>query len=313
MIKKIVHYEVWIMNKNLIALVLILLLAGCTQVEETPSGRITAGEVGDIVKEALPETKPAEDGRYFARITVNEGEMVNLDLDATDPDGDPLEYSFSQPLNDEGIWQTEQGDAGQYPVNVTVSDGNTEVTQQILIIVESQNQPPRLERPRDIRAKEGETIRVGLEANDPDDDELEWDYSEPFNDEGVWETESGDRGRYQVTVSVSDGQFEDSATFFVTVEPGNQPPNLDVSDEVYVKEGEVVELHPEVEDPDGDEVEIAYRGWMNSSTYKTDYDDEGRHKVVVEATDGIHIESAVVWINVENVNRPPKIQGLIVK
>ena len=316
-------------------LLLLVLIAGCAkqptgqliQAELTPEGidqvEEEAGEEEQTSEEVAPEKEAeleeesaeetvVEAGKVW-RISITEGELLQLNLEATDPDGDPLTYTFSSPLNEKGEWQTEVGDAGEYPVTITVSDGTLETSKNVLIIVKALNRPPVLEPPKDITVTEGQKVIFDLKATDPDEDELTWRYSSPISADGTWQTTYGDRGKYAVTVTVSDGQADDTASFFITVLAGNQPPVLKVEGEMTVNEGETITLEPEVSDPDGDEVIITYSGWMTTSTYKTNYDDEGRHKVVVTASDGELSESQIVWITVNNVNRPPVIHGLIVK
>lgn len=69
-------------------------------------------------------------------ITVNETDFVDIIPDASDPDKDKLTYTFSYPLNKSGQWQTQIGDAGTYPITVTVSDGNIETKMDFILIVE---------------------------------------------------------------------------------------------------------------------------------------------------------------------------------
>lgn len=301
----------------LLLLVLTLLIVGCAQPptgevvyeQETPLG------VEDIVKESLPqpEEKPKEEG-YLAKITVDEGELVKLDLDAADPDGDALTYTFGEPLDEDGEWQTRLGDRGEYPVDVTVSDGRLETTNQILIIVQGINQPPELVPPdEDIEVVEGQTVVLDLTASDPDGDKLKWTFGAPFDENGVWETEIGDRGTTKATVSVSDGQFSDRISITILVAAANKPPILIVPFELTFKEGETVVIEPEVSDPDGDDVMVTYSGWMDSNEKQTDFDDAGTWRVTVSASDGLMEESQVIRIIVENVNRPPEIKGIIVK
>lgn len=68
-------------------------------------------------------------------VMVYEEDFINIVPDANDPDKDELTYTFSEPLNAEGQWQTEVGDAGIYPVSVTVSDGETETIMEFTIFV----------------------------------------------------------------------------------------------------------------------------------------------------------------------------------
>src|SRR3989338_8854050 len=80
--------------------------------------------------------------------TVTEGELVKIKLKATDPDGNPLTYNFSWPLNEKGEWQTKTGDAGQYNVVVTVSDG-TKISEEgfTLIVKEKEEIVEEVEEP----------------------------------------------------------------------------------------------------------------------------------------------------------------------
>jgi hypothetical protein len=71
-------------------------------------------------------------------ITVKESEHIRIIPIAYDPDNDDnvLAFSFSYPLDEEGKWQTDYSSAGTYLVNVTVSDGNLNETQEVKIVVE---------------------------------------------------------------------------------------------------------------------------------------------------------------------------------
>lgn len=301
----------------ILVLVLTMLIAGCmkqptgsaTDVPESPLG------IGDIVKDTLPSVKEVEvKEEYLARITVNEGELVDLDLEASDPDGDKITYTFGEPLDDQGRWQTEVGDRGEYPVELKVSDGTLESESMLLIIVEAVNQAPVIIAPEgDIEVIEGQTIVLDLQAMDPDDDELIWVYGAPFSDEGVWETEFGDRGTYKALASVSDGKLSSSIPLTIIVLPGDRPPVLEVPREITVKEGEIVFIDPVVSDPDDDELTVTYSGWMETNEKQTGYEDAGEWKVVVTVSDGLMEESQTVKIIVENVNRAPEILGIIVK
>jgi len=42
----------------------------------------------------------------IADVVVNEGELVKINPTATDPDNDPLTFSYTPPLNINGEWQT---------------------------------------------------------------------------------------------------------------------------------------------------------------------------------------------------------------
>ncbi len=80
-----------------------------------------------------PLLEEVDDVYVVAGHTVS---VMNL-LSATDTEGDDLEYTFSSPLNDQGVWETEEGDEGIYPVSVSVSDGDDSDTKEFNIIVMS--------------------------------------------------------------------------------------------------------------------------------------------------------------------------------
>ncbi len=316
-------------RKIILFFALLVLITGCAlqQPQEQVQPPILKDGADQIVKEALPDLKgdvvtekPAEvkeavevpKADIFARITVNEGDLVKLDLDATDPDGDGLTYTFSSPLDAGGKWQTQFGDAGQYPVTITASDGKLETTKQILIVVKVVNLAPELSGAKDYVVKEGELVTIQLEAIDPNNDKLTWIVSPPFDDSGKWQTEIGDRGEYRASVKVTDGELSDEASFKVTVIAINRPPILELNTNIKVKEGEIVDLAPKVSDPDGDDITLTYTGWITQDTYQTSFGDAGKHKVTITASDGMHQESVVIWVTVEDVNRPPEIHGLII-
>jgi len=52
------------------------------------------------------------------------GELVDINITATDLEGDALDFSFSSPLDQSGHWQTSTQDAGNYIVTANVYDNN---------------------------------------------------------------------------------------------------------------------------------------------------------------------------------------------
>ncbi|MGM5488762.1 MAG: hypothetical protein ACQESG_07465 [Nanobdellota archaeon] len=251
------------------------------------------------------ETEDSVDEELEADVTkvVTEGERVALNLSATDPEGDVLTYTFSEPLDDEGAWQTEEGDAGEYVATVSVSDGENTVTKTVLIVVEAGNRPPVIERLSDLAVEEGEVVRPDFDVSDPDGDEVTVTFTEPLEG-GEWNTSVGDAGKYEIDLTASDGSLQTTESFVVLVTQANIPPTVAVDNQT-VDEGEVVEIEPVVSDEDGDELTVSYSGWMNSSTYQTGYDDAGVHLVTVSVSDGTETVEKQVTVTVKDVNRPP--------
>jgi hypothetical protein len=160
-------------------------------------------------------------------LTVTEGQLVKLNVKATDADGDPLTYTFEAPLNSEGKWQTRSGDSGVYYPMITVSDGKTDVDKQIKIVVEPKNNKPVLQFIPDVEVNEGETVSISARATDADGDRLTYEYS-GWMTSATKETDYNDAGEHTVVVSVTDGISTVSQEVTVTVNDVNRPPEVEI-------------------------------------------------------------------------------------
>ena len=122
-------------------------------------------------------------GLAFAQkaFVYNETDLVKLKPEASDPDMEKLEYSFTLPLNENGEWQTTYGDAGEYAVKVTVSDGNLESSQDINLIVNRKEEPPVIEsfvpEENEFQADEGQDIEFEISAKDLNNDALSYSWN----------------------------------------------------------------------------------------------------------------------------------------
>ena len=77
-------------------------------------------------------------------ITVNEGEIVTLKPEVSDPDGDQVKVTYSGWM-DSADYTTNYDDAGVYTVTVTASDSKAEVTQNVKVIINDVNRAPVIE------------------------------------------------------------------------------------------------------------------------------------------------------------------------
>ena len=75
-------------------------------------------------------------------ITVSETETVKIEPKSSDPDNDQLTFKISEPVGDDGIWETTYDNAGNYNIVVSVSDGTDTVSQDVRLTVENVNRPP---------------------------------------------------------------------------------------------------------------------------------------------------------------------------
>jgi hypothetical protein len=360
--------------------------------EEISEEVIEEPVIEEVIEEPIiEEVKEAIDGNIPVKTYV-EGDLVTLSVQVSDADDDQLIISYSYPLDAEGKWETKEGDAGQYKVEISVSDGKESSSQEVLLMIEPRNKPPVIQIDDELTFKEGTKVILNPTITDPDKDEVTVKYSgwitesqyqlgyeetgtylvtiiaddgvnsvakdvkihvenvnrEPVitfqsvvkvketdsvslspivtdadkdditlsfdgivDETGKWETEIGDEGSYEVTITADDGNDKTSKTVEIIVEALNRPPVIQRLPDIDVKEGETVFIRPTIIDPDGDEFTVSYSGWMTSNKYTTSFDDEGTYNVIVTATDSKGSETTQdVKVNVENVNRAPEIVGI---
>jgi len=320
-------------------------------------------------------------------IQATEGDLIQLKPEAVDPDGDKISYYFSKPLDDKGKWQTKEGDAGKYPITVIASDGKSNTSQDIIIIINKANKAPVIECPKEVIVKEGELIKLdcniydpegesviveysgfmkgatyqttyddageytvqikagdkekeiessvkikiidanrppvisgvpdevtGVETDvitlnpqvsDPDGDKVTLTFSEPFDNKGVWKTKIGDAGTYKVSIVASDGKSTNKKEINVVITQKNTPPVLKTINDIVVSEGDTITLPIDATDREGDKLEVTVKGWMNSPTYTTTYDDAGEYSVTVVVSDGRFTTDQTFKVTVLDKNRPP--------
>ncbi len=77
---------------------------------------------------------------------VKEGQVVKIEPVVVDPDvGQKLKVTISDPVGDDGIWETGYTDHGTYQITVTAYDGKDTVSQKINLVVEPVNVAPIIE------------------------------------------------------------------------------------------------------------------------------------------------------------------------
>jgi len=262
--------------------------------------------------ETIEEEPTRFDKRPQIRITVEENDSIILKPEAEDADLDPIIYTFTNPLNEEGAWKTNFGDAGKYIVTVTASDGELTTSKEVLIEVLRKNVPPVIEGiPDSIAIDEGDTIKMTPNVTDPNGDDFTLEISDPVGDDGIWETGYTDHDVYIVTLTASDGELESVHEMELIVNRKNIAPIIEPIADIVIKEGEKVEIEPIVTDLNEDDVEVHISDPVgDDGEWETVYTDHGEYSVTVSASDG-ELESVVI-INlvVEDVNMAPVILNI---
>ena len=192
-------------------------------------------------------------------ITAKEDQLYSYQIKASDPDGDNLNYSLiikpeGMSINTEknGLitWMPTNNQVGIHQVIVEISDGKYKVQQIFEIEVINVNNPPQILSyfpvNLNIEINEGDSVKFEIQGTDVDLNttlDYRWFLEGGLisNSSGLgsaskstWKyfSEYGDCGIKTVKVLVSDGEFEDSVQWKITIKditPPNQPTINEVS------------------------------------------------------------------------------------
>jgi|GEM_PF-3288804 len=299
---------------------------GIEEVEEAVAEEVAEEEtnVSEEKEEETVSTKVEEvnEEDFDVIIKVKEGDLVNLQPKVIDPDNDDITFTYSEPLDANGRWQTDYGDAGKYVITITVSDGVTTTEKQVLLVVEKVNVPPVIEGVEDkIVIDEGDVLELKPHVYDPNKDEVTVSISQPVGDDGIWETDYQSAGEYTVVITASDGELEATKEIQVIVNKKNVAPIIEELEDVEVDEGEVIKITPKVTDLNGDEVTITLsepKGkedvWSEENgtfIWNTTYTDHGEYVIIVTASDGELESTTNFTITINDINMPPEIIDVI--
>ncbi|MBW2977443.1 hypothetical protein KY331_01225 [Candidatus Woesearchaeota archaeon] len=315
-------------NKKILVAVLlvsILLLSGCA-VKEYLKKYVVTGEgnftllsekdqylnESDVLTDADDITKALADfdgdGPQI-QITVEENDTIALKPEGTDADEDVIVYTFSKPLNEEGVWKTNFGDAGKYIVTVTASDGELTTSKEVLIDILRKNVPPVIDGiPGEVIIDEGDIIKVNPNVTDPNGDEFTVDISDPIGNDGGWNTSYQDHGEYLVTITASDGELTKVQEMNLIVNRKNIAPIVEPIADIVINEGEMVNITPVVTDLNGDDITVSISDPVgDKGMWETAFTDHGEYTVTVIASDGELDTIVDINLEVKDVNVAPVI------
>ncbi len=278
--------------KNILPVVLtlvLIVLVACQPlpvVPEEPGEEITLPEIEIPELEQEEEVIP-EPELFDEIIEVTEKDLVELNPEAVDPDGDTIYYTFSDPFTEEGVWQTEVGDEGEYVITITASDGELEVEMDVYVIVHAANKPPVIAGPDELYFNEGDIVELVYDITDPDGDEVIVSYSGWMLSD-MYQTTFEDEGDYDVKITAQDAEHETVKEIVVHVMHTNRAPIIDGIDElIELTEGETLEVVPDAVDPDGDEVTFTFSEPLNDEgIWRSADGDAGEFFITVTASDG---------------------------
>ncbi len=251
--------------------------------------------------------------------TINEIEELNFFITATDPDGNPLEYSWkldgSEMSTDASYnFTTNYTSAGNYVVTLDVTDSfydrsesyRNELNYSWIVIVNDTDQTIIVTdiqpTPGAISIFEMEYINFFIEAHDPDGNPLE--YSWKLDDIEVsttimyfFSTDYTMSGLYLVTLDVTDNFTDNSLYFEWNVEVIDVDQDIIVT-EIYpvpgtitIDELDTINFYFSGYDPDGNPLDYSWEldgvevSTDSTYTFETDYTSAGEYVVTFEVTD----------------------------
>src|SRR5438552_3559006 len=226
-----------------------------------------------------------------ANMTVNEGQVANQTITATDPDGNPLTFSKVSGPTYVTVTTTTQGtgtatgnihlapgfsDAGTATASVSATDGSLSEGKSFTITVNNVNQNPVLAQPANMTVNEGATANQTLTATDADGQALTFTKAAGPTYATVTTTTPGtgtgtgnlalapgfsDSGTATVSISVSDGAGgTDSKSLTVTVNNVDRPVSLAAINNMTVAAGSTADQTFTATDPDGDAITFTHTG-----------------------------------------------------
>jgi hypothetical protein len=242
-------------------------------------------------------------------LEFDEGDLIKLNPDIYDEDEDEVVVIYSGWMTGRA-YQTTYDDAGTYVVTIRADDGKEIISKDVTIVVNDFNRVPLFEvlSGAKVTGIEGDLIKVEVMAEDPDGDEIVFMFGEPLDENGEWQTSKGDAGVYETKVVATDGENEVVNEVLIELMKMNEPPviksiTMTPKEIVLKKPGDKVDVSIEVvaSDPDGDDLEITYSGFMESSKKTVTYGEKGGMKVVtVTVSDGKDVVTQDIKINMNN-------------
>lgn len=246
-------------------------------------------------------------------VVMKEGDALEFSITAKDIDKDLLSYTWELEGNQVGkdssyTFSPGYNDSGLHVLNVEVTDGKTILSKGWLVKVEDTDRKPEFRKIQDVVMNEGQKVTINLDVSDPDGDITSISGKLPSGAklegnsftwipgyDAVQKSSLSEKGLkklhllsrdFVVSFEASSRNFTANQSLTIRVRDVNRAPVISDLGNLSYTEGDLIELKPEAEDPDGDFLTVTYSGWMGSGKYQTTSNDAGIHFVTVKASDG---------------------------
>ena len=274
--------------------------------------------------------------------SVETGASYSFTPTASDPEGDVLTFSISNPP----AWasfDTSTGQLSGMPLSddvgshtnivISVSDGEfTSTLTAFSITVTASNSAPQISGTPSISVNAGDSYSFTPTASDPDGDTLTFSIANPPS-WASFDTSTGrlsgtttnvDDGTYaNIVISVSDGEFSASlSAFSITVNAviTNAPPQISGTPTTSIDAGGNYSFTPAASDPDGDTLTFSIANPPSWASFDTttgslsgapmNADDGTYGNIVISVSDGELSASLPAFsITVTAINSAPQISG----
>ncbi len=260
-------------------------------------------------------------------VVVSENQLVSFCFNATDPDGDTLNFSMS-PIpsgatftNQTFTWTPNYLQSGIYTLALSVTDGKGGVGKAAMTIqVNNVNRLPLMGLCQSIIATENDTIAVRFSATDPDGDALTYVVdSLPagalfFNQLLTWKPSYTQAGIYPITLFVTDvlgGTTQTSV--IITVNNKYQLPVLASIPNQVVNENSPIIFSLSAFQTEGLPLTFSMENLPAGAifvkqvfSWTPSYNQSGRYLLSAVVSDGLGGEDRkIIIVTVNNVNRSP--------
>ena len=280
---------------------------------------------------------------------MDANDVQEVEISVTDPDGDDIELTvdglpdfadFADNGNGSGsiTFHPSGSDAGDYFIEVIAEDDGSPPlarNETFTVTVINANHPPQITALQDVEMNEGDTLEIGISANDEDGDNLALSaanvpafgtFSDNGDGSGLLRFTPGfdDAGVFPgIEISATDnGQPPLAANVFleITVHNVNRAPALAVIGDQETGENEPLEVTISGSDPDGDAMEMEAKQLPDFASFsensgsgtirfEPDFNDAGVYEdieiIVSDNGSPVLSDTMVFALIVNNVNRAP--------
>jgi hypothetical protein len=267
--------------------------------------------------------------------TVNESQLLQITLHATDANNDPLDFSFGSTFpagarldSNRFNWIPADSDAGVYTVVFVVRERNRNPSLTdsavISITVNNVNQPPVLVNPGTITGVVNQAMTFTLSATDPDGNTLIFSMNNAPSGSSLngnrftWTPTFSQSGTVYVNfIALDNGTppLSDTITVALRVNSANGAPTLANPGNKTVNETQLLQFNLAASDPNNDS--LIY-GMINAPTgatlsgntfsWRPTYTQSGTYSLSFVVRDNVSpplSDTQIIVITVNNVNAPP--------